>query len=589
MLLSGLSGICLGGMLETLTLSQYWLCGIVAIVYGYVAVVVAGQLNVTFGPPVLPKDLLCVSFLLGVIASLAFVVALPCFDPNNSAVWLPLGLLLVLFGCGIIFNVGGVCLAPMVLFYYVISIPQLGMSLGPSDSASNFVCAAWLTASVFLRHKRDRRLVTGYAFLKMSELMIGGYAATGDSMMCSVFCFSCLPFLYVLAVAARYQRVLPHSLRNCKFIRLDKLRGMQKLGMRIKRCQELPTDIFGNVNYAAELIIISHRWLNRFSCDVATDDHPNGFLLDAMLASLDAYYPKSLREACNVGLSGLWRSLTISGRDVVIFFDFGCLPQIGLESNGEQIPRTHDEAAIFCESLPDMGALYTVYPVLVIPEVTPDVYPYFASGWCFSEFMSSLLANNLGMLSAKTVEEYNTWLIGQGAVGQVDIIDEACSSTLTDGSIGKFIKIFDDELRDKKFSKETDREVVDGIVKGFALQRLLKDAIIEQNEEDVQQCLNQLRIENMLCVLQHPFDHKLNTALHIAAALPSFKITQDILKCGLNPHAVNLHGDTPYQWYMIPRCNAGANLCRNSDSNSYKLLSTKEEQVHRLLSASHRV
>jgi len=79
---------------------------------------------------------------------------------------------------------------------------------------------------------------------------------------------------------------------------------------------------------------------------VATDDHPKGLHMDTMLALLDAYYPKSLREACKVGLLGLWRSLTISAGDVVIFFDFACLPQIGLGSNGEQILRTDDETMI---------------------------------------------------------------------------------------------------------------------------------------------------------------------------------------------------------------------------------------------------
>jgi len=64
-----------------------------------------------------------------------------------------------------------------------------------------------------------------------------------------------IPVIYLLALASRYQRVLPYSLRNCKFIRLDKLREMQELGIQIKRCQELPTEIFGNASYAVELII----------------------------------------------------------------------------------------------------------------------------------------------------------------------------------------------------------------------------------------------------------------------------------------------------------------------------------------------
>jgi len=68
--------------------------------------------------------------------------------------------------------------------------------------------------------------------------------------------------------------------------------------------------------------------------------------MDTMLALLHAYYPKSLREAYKAGPLPLWRSLTISAGDVVIFFDFACLPQIGLGSNGEQILRTDDETMI---------------------------------------------------------------------------------------------------------------------------------------------------------------------------------------------------------------------------------------------------
>jgi len=114
-----------------------------------------------------------------------------------------------------------------------------------------------------------------------------------------------IPVIYLLALASRYQRVLPYSLRNCKFIRLDKLREMQELGIQIKRCQELPTEIFGNASYAVELIITSHRWLNRFTCDVTTYDHPNG--LYAWIQCWPCCMPTSRNRSEKHTKQVLWR------------------------------------------------------------------------------------------------------------------------------------------------------------------------------------------------------------------------------------------------------------------------------------------
>jgi len=200
----------------------------------------------------------------------------------------------------------------------------------------------------------------------------------------------------------------------------------------------------------------------------------------------------------------------------------------------------------------------------------------FASGWCFSEFMSALLSKNLGMFSLTSIESYKAWLTGQGSVIDADMIDKVSLSAVTDAIIAKFTQLFEEDLGNKKFFNDSDRSIVYGIVRGYLLQRLLTDAIITQNEEDVKEYLTQMRTENVLDVLQHPFDHHLNTALHIAAALPSLKITQDILKCGVDAHAINLHGDTSYQWYVFPRCSAGANLCRSSDSTDYMTLRTSD-------------
>merc|ERR1739849_42499 len=73
------------------------------------------------------------------------------------------------------------------------------------------------------------------------------------------------------------------------------------------------------------------------------------------------------------GLVSIWNSLTIGGSDCLLFFDFMCLPQIGLAADGEPIDRTDEEKQVFFEALPSMGALYTHYPVLVSLETPPDM------------------------------------------------------------------------------------------------------------------------------------------------------------------------------------------------------------------------
>jgi len=227
------------------------------------------------------------------------------------------------------------------------------------------------------------------------------------------------------------------------------------------------------------------------------------------------------------------------------------------------------EAETFNEALPSMGALYTMYPVLVIPEVAPDVHPYFSSGWCFSEFMSALMSKKLDMLSSTAITEYKKWLTGQGKADRAAVIDQISLSILTNDFIAKFANVFDDDIVNKRFFNEADRTVVESIVKGYLLQRLLKDAIIAQHEERVQEYLGQMQDQDLLHVLQQPLDQDLNTALHFAVALPSVKITESILDAGADPDAINMAGDTAYQWCMFPRCSAGARLCRNSAPRRY--------------------
>merc|ERR1712083_811955 len=82
-------------------------------------------------------------------------------------------------------------------------------------------------------------------------------------------------------------------------------------------------------------------------------------------------------------------------------------------------PRTQAEADVFYEALPSMGNLYTVYPVVVLPEVTEGVHGYFGSGWCCSEFYSAMLAKQLTQFSPHAIDDWIETIGNLRGVGHV--------------------------------------------------------------------------------------------------------------------------------------------------------------------------
>merc|ERR1712032_1294114 len=76
-----------------------------------------------------------------------------------------------------------------------------------------------------------------------------------------------------------------------------------------------------------------------------------------------------------------------------------CIPQIGLDEHGLEILRTSDEQVIFNACLPNMGLLYSMFPVLVLDDVNEDSHPYNDSGWCFCELSIAALGGQLEPLS----------------------------------------------------------------------------------------------------------------------------------------------------------------------------------------------
>jgi len=163
---------------------------------------------------------------------------------------------------------------------------------------------------------------------------------------------------YVLLLWRRRHRHLPPSLQGCKFVRLEFLRDLcSGPGLGIRRCQDLPPEAFGDPTKAQVLIVVSHRWMNRHTCDVATSEFPQGLRLRTMVQKLDMHF-SSLGIGKGRGLGERWRRFCeslISGRDVLVFFDFMSLPQQGIGSDGVVLPRSEEDEALFRQCLPHMG------------------------------------------------------------------------------------------------------------------------------------------------------------------------------------------------------------------------------------------
>ena len=173
--------------------------------------------------------------------------------------------------------------------------------------------------------------------------------------------------VYANILLRRRLRYLPPGLAKAKFIRLGYLKAMLTRGERICRCQDLPDEAFGDVSLAAYLIIVSHRWLHPYMCDTCTDGYPCGVKLDNLVCRLEAHFSQS--DFCGgIGISRwlnrLHRRYCIGGWDVVIFFDFTSIPQRRVQEDGSILQRAPEEQAVFEECLPNMGTLYTLFPVL---------------------------------------------------------------------------------------------------------------------------------------------------------------------------------------------------------------------------------
>lgn len=518
--------------------------------------------NIRFGSPDIPCSFACIGAFLCTLTISASELQNPAvvgetLAPIFALLVMPL---VVIVGC----NFRGLMLLPLGLGTLLSVYPIRPVY----NSSTNLLVGVGMLCSMFVPYVWDQRMIFLLVVSGCMAIMSGAFVHKDGGFM---YIGVSLALCYTTALFNRWRRRLPPALEGCLFIRMGFLRNLKATGGRIRRCQELPPEAFGDVGKASILLTTSHRWLDRYFCDIVDEMNPNGVRLTSMLRRLAFTYPESLSGVSGNGfcsfVSRLVNGLTTGGSDVVLFFDFMGLPQIGKLPDGSLIERTEAESRLFSVALPAMGAMYSMYQVLVIPEVSGNVHPYFASGWCFSEFCSAMLTQKLKQFSAEALVEYAEWLSTTADSGEtrvsVETLEKQSSEALTAQGVADFTTMFETELSKKRLFNEDDRVIIRGIVSGYLLLRLLGDAIRNQNEPEVQRLLAELAHKELESNLYAPIDQSLDTLLHVAARLPSKDIILALLRAGCDPNVRNLYGDTPTQFYMLPRLGEGARLCQS--------------------------
>eukprot|EP00928_Gymnodinium_smaydae_P087997 TRINITY_DN72158_c0_g1_i1.p1 TRINITY_DN72158_c0_g1~~TRINITY_DN72158_c0_g1_i1.p1 ORF type:complete len:604 (+),score=53.63 TRINITY_DN72158_c0_g1_i1:55-1866(+) len=566
-------------------LASYWAVTTVSLVsVVIISVSVVRSAGVVLGRPEVPMGMnIIMSFvvaLLLIVFSFMMFLGTHAIESNpllTTVIWASFAVT----NAGVMFlgvHVRGIALFPFGLFSFVFCSPDVIAAFNPgrpswviyANLIGNMCTCAFIVAGGFTTYLQDQRLCYAISFYlaSVSTIVIAPDFGTGlSSAVTSVIIgYGCI-------LLGRRARVLPPALQKCKFGRLGYLRNMLASGQQITRCQEMPDDAFGDVGKAAILIIISHRWLNHFTCDII-DSKGQGVRMSSMLKRLSVSFPETWAEAFQsgmiAGLRSAWNSLIHGGSDVLLFFDFMGLPQIGITEDGKQIPRTREEADLFNEALQSMGAFYGMYPVLVVPEVTAEVHPYFSSGWCSSEFYTAMLAKQLDQFSEQAVGDFNAYCRSNHLALTPAVLDKIRSGSLAEPDVVEFNKLFSQDLQQKKLYNEGDRSIIGSIVEGFLLRRLLTDAISTQNVADVERHLEHVKEKGLGAILHQAVDSSVDTFLHLAVRLPSMDIVQLLLRAGADPTLRNRYGDTPTLWYMWPRMSPGARLCRSwqSDANA---------------------
>jgi len=211
------------------------------------------------------------------------------------------------------------------------------------------------------------------------------------------------------------------------------------------------------------------------------------------------------------------------------------------------LPRSEEDEALFRQCLPQMGMLYSMFPVLVCEEVTGTVVPYTESGWCFSELHVALLGGQLDKYSSQC--------------GVVQKLAKPPHSSEGD-ELQHFVDTTNESLDGKFFQEEENRATVRGIIGRFVLKGRLVDAVRNRHAGRLAEVLSDLEHRQLRGFLDEPVDELMNTPLHLAVARGFTSGVRQLLSSGANPTLRNLRGDTPVQYFLLPRLGSAASACR---------------------------
>eukprot|EP00928_Gymnodinium_smaydae_P097759 TRINITY_DN8931_c0_g2_i1.p1 TRINITY_DN8931_c0_g2~~TRINITY_DN8931_c0_g2_i1.p1 ORF type:complete len:625 (-),score=99.65 TRINITY_DN8931_c0_g2_i1:115-1989(-) len=513
--------------------------------------------EIEFGVIGITRKQFLVDFFLVVLVSIGIIIAclVVTMTPLPHAPVI-LGLIIVskVVLLGTFSSFGAVCVTILALLILELSAASAPMSTNPITSAGEFQMNVGLYACIAgfglsSRYKQDQCTCCLLGLFLCQCLQAGSVVAETESVPWPLLGF-CAFLGYCLLLWRRTLRRLPPGLKGCKFVRLDYLRELVQSGEPIRRCQDLPAEAFGDPRKALHLIVVSHRWLNRYQCDLPTDEYPEGLRLCTMLERFEQYFSlksfgagSGLKERFNRICSAL-----VGGNDVLIFFDFMCLPQEGLDADGEKlVERTPDEQEIFDSCVHQMSVLYSMFPVMVCDEVAPDCTEYLTSGWCYSELAVAALGKQLDFFSSRMAQE--SQLAQMHSAVQGDALQALKAN-------------FERELASKLFREDSDRAIVREIFDGFLLKAQLRNAIETHNTPEVQRVLSEIRRRGLEHLLDQPVDLSLNTLLHLAVARRFHEATAALLEFGADVLLTNIVGDAPWQWKMLPRlCNTAARAC----------------------------
>eukprot|EP00928_Gymnodinium_smaydae_P097760 TRINITY_DN8931_c0_g3_i1.p1 TRINITY_DN8931_c0_g3~~TRINITY_DN8931_c0_g3_i1.p1 ORF type:complete len:593 (-),score=68.88 TRINITY_DN8931_c0_g3_i1:189-1745(-) len=451
-------------------------------------------------------------------------------------------------------SLGSVSLS--IVLSLVLGFGNYGNVIGPEDipfrerfQVSSAFYAVVAGFSFFLKYKKDQCTCCLLGLLISTANHTGAYLVTRTLTSTLLYVAVCVFQGYCLLLWQRRLRRLPPGLKQCKFVRLDYLRKIARNGEGIRRCQELPPQAFGDPKKALHLIVLSHRWMDGYRCDVSTPDYPLGLRLQTVLSKLEMHFSV---ESFGVGHGFKERfrricTALVGGSDVVVFMDFMCLPQRGLDDDGRVRERSADEQILFDACLPHMSVFYSMFPVMVCPEVAAGCAEYSISGWCFSEVSVAALGKQLDLFSSSFVQEARP---------------AEMPSVLQGDALQALKANFENELGTKIFVYESDRSIVRDLYDGFLLKAQLRDAIDKKDAPSFQRVLGEIQAKHLEILLDQPIDLRLNTLLHLAVTRKFHEAVLGLLECGADVSLKNISGDSPWQWKMLPRfCNSAARTC----------------------------